>query len=107
MPEAAGIKIRAELSIEAMQQVQIERRGNPRCVVVRPHESRLIFYQIRSQQQPIARPELRPQITKNRASLLGQEVADARAYVHRERASVEPFEPRRIGDVVRYHRLYL
>jgi hypothetical protein len=46
MPEAVGIKVRAELSIEAMQNVQIERRGDPIFVVIRPNESRFVFHHI-------------------------------------------------------------
>src|SRR5580698_7950147 len=48
MPEAAGIKVRTEFSVEAMQDVQIERRGDTVSVVIRPHESRLVFYHIRT-----------------------------------------------------------
>ena len=46
MPEAAGIEVGAEFSIEAMQNVQIERRGDAIFVVIRPHESRFVFHHI-------------------------------------------------------------
>ena len=48
MPEAVSIKVRTELSIEPMQNVQIERGGDAIAVVIRPHESCLVFYQIRA-----------------------------------------------------------
>ena len=83
MAEAAGIEVRAEFSIEAMQNVQIERRGDAISVVIRPHQSRFVFHHIRTQEQRIASPELRPQIAKNGASLLRRKVADARTDVHR------------------------
>src|SRR5271155_1113450 len=105
MPEAAGIKVRTEFSIEAMQKVQIERGGDAIFVVIRADESRFVLHHICSQQQRIAGSELRPQIAKNGASLLRREVADARTDVHRERGPIEPFQLRRVSDVVRHYRL--
>jgi hypothetical protein len=45
VPEAAGIKVGAEFSVEAMQNVQIERRGGAIAIVIRPHQRGLVFYQ--------------------------------------------------------------
>ena len=105
MPKAAGIEVRTELSIEAMQNIQIERGGDAISIVICPHESRFVFHHVRTQQQRIAGSELRPQIAKNGASLLRREVADARTYLHRERGAREPFKLRRVSDVVHHHRL--
>lgn len=80
MPEAAGIEVRAEFPIEAVQNVQIKRYGDASLIVIRPHESRFVFHHICTQQQRIAGPELRPQIAKDGASLLRREVADARTW---------------------------
>jgi hypothetical protein len=107
MPEAVGIKIRTEFPIEATQNVQIERRSNAISVVIRPHESRLVFHHIRTQQQDIAGFELGPQLAKNVASLLWREVTDARTDLHRERVPLEPVQLRRVSHVVRHHRLQL
>jgi hypothetical protein len=48
VPEAAGINVLAEFPIEAMQDVQIERRGDAILVVICPHESRFVFHRIRT-----------------------------------------------------------
>jgi hypothetical protein len=48
MPEVAGIKVRTEFPIEAMQNVQIERRGDAISVVIRLHKSRHFFHHIRT-----------------------------------------------------------
>jgi len=48
MPEGAGVEVRTEFSVEAMQNVQIERRGAASFIVIRPDESRLVFYHIRT-----------------------------------------------------------
>src|SRR5580698_9266757 len=103
MPEALSVKVGTELSVEAVQNVQIERGGDAVSIVIRPHESRFVFYHICPQQQGIAGSELRPQIAQNTPSLLRREVADARTDVHRERAPTEPVQLRRVSDVVRHH----
>src|SRR5262245_3322839 len=53
MPEAGCIKIRAELSIQAIQHVQVECCCNPGSVIVCGNESRFFFHHIRPSQQRI------------------------------------------------------
>jgi hypothetical protein len=48
MPEAGEIKVRTEFSVEAVENVQIERRSDARSVVICPPENRLVFYHIRT-----------------------------------------------------------
>ena len=46
MAEVFGIEVRAEFPVEAMQKIQVERRGNALAVVIGAHQRRLVLYQI-------------------------------------------------------------
>ena len=50
MPERRQIEISFKLAIDARKQIEVERRGYPRRIVIRQDLNAYIFFKIRSQQ---------------------------------------------------------
>jgi len=75
MPETSRIKIRIELSVQPMQDIDVECCGDSRPVVISGHKRRLVFHQIYSEQECVFRPHLRTCIPENRSRLFGREIA--------------------------------
>ena len=53
MSKAGKIKICTELLVQAIQDVQVERRGDTLVVVIGCDQRRLVFHEIRSQKERI------------------------------------------------------
>src|SRR5438045_6470313 len=66
MRELLQIEISAELAIDALQQIEIERRSNAECIVVRRLEDRFRFAKIGTQKERIVRIESSAQIAEHR-----------------------------------------
>ena len=54
MTEASAVKVRPQFPIEAMQDVQIERRSDSITVVICSQESALVFHHVGTEQQRVS-----------------------------------------------------
>jgi hypothetical protein len=54
MTEASGVKVGPQFSIEAMQDVQVERRGDSIAVVICSQKSRFVFHHVCTEQQRVS-----------------------------------------------------
>ena len=54
MAKAGQVKIRIQFTVDAPQQVDVERLGNARRIVVGVQDHRRMFFQIKTNQQPVA-----------------------------------------------------
>src|SRR5579863_3839121 len=78
MSEASGIEVSPQFSIEAMQNVQVERRGDSIVVVISSQERAFFFHHICTEQQRISGSQLATQISQNELRFFRREVADTR-----------------------------
>jgi hypothetical protein len=58
MTEATAVKVCPQFSIQAMQDVQVELRGDSIAVVICSQESRIVLYHVCTEQQRVSRLQL-------------------------------------------------
>ena len=92
MAEATGVKSGPQFSIKAMQDIQVERRGDSNAVVIRRQERGFVLHHICTQQQRISDLQLRTQSSQDHPRFFRRKVADACADVERECRAVEGLE---------------
>jgi hypothetical protein len=105
VPKASGIKIRTQLSIEPIQDVQVELCGYTFIVVIGSDQRPFVFCKICSEEERIFASQLRPKVSENHPRLLRLEITDTRAEVERERRAIEFFQLWRAVDVIHDNRL--
>ena len=87
VPEAACLEVRAQLAVDAREQVQVEARGHPFRVGVGRVQGRLVLLQVDADEQRAACADRAVDLPEEAQRLGGREVADGRA---REESRLAP-----------------
>ena len=54
MPETGGVKVSPQFSIEAMQNVQVECRGDSSAIIICSQEGGFVFHHVRTEQERVS-----------------------------------------------------
>src|SRR5882757_8786250 len=103
--ELLCVKIGAQVAVQTCKNIQIEGCGSSSSIIVGGQQRGfglvLARYQVGAEQQRIAGQQLRTKIAQNLTRTLRREVADAGAYVKRQRARVrQPIQRKRLASVI-------
>src|SRR4029077_11558028 len=99
-------KIRTELSVEALENIEVESGGHATGIIVRPIDDRRILDQVRAQQETIGWTHLARDVGEQLDRLLARKISDRTAEESNQRRTRDRRKRERRGDIG-YHRHHL